>query len=331
MKSGGSPPTHKNPRGLDLTATSLGVFDGTLRPYSPQGSVCSVNMKILFLSVAWVLALGLSMSSASAESGHAMAHDGSEIYFEVHGEGERFLFLGPGTAAPRAMSAGPGQRPLAEVSETLAQAKQAYIDAFGEEYRLIFIEYPGIEPKMYTLTPSAVARDYLAIADAAGATEFAYAGFSWGCVTGLQLALRTDRMTALVCGGYPAMDGVYEDMRKVCRAMSEGPASLYGLEVGFPESGRQFLTYYEGLQSFNDRLVQGALKIPRLNWIGDQDLPTLNGEPLTHMGEVIINNRDELEAAGWDVKILPGRNHLDGGAPDVQVQVIDEWLSKVLP
>lgn len=125
------------------------------------------------------------------------------------------------------------------------------------------------------------------------------------------------------------MDGVYEDMRKVCRAMSEGPASLHGLEMGFPENGRQFLTYYEGLQSFNDRLVQGALKIPRLNWIGDQDVPTLNGEPLTHMGEVIIGNRDELEAAGWDVKILPGRNHLDAAAPDVQIQVIDEWLSKV--
>ena len=280
----------------------------------------------------WALAMTLGMTAgpAMAQSEQALAHDGSPIYFEVHGNGEKFLFLGPGTAVARALPALPGREVMPEVFEALARAKQAYIDALGSKYRLIFIEYPGIEPKLYTLTPAAVARDYLAIADAAGAPEFAYAGFSWGCVTGLQLALRTDRLTALVCGGFPVMDGIYEDMLKTTRTMSEGPASLYGIESDSPENGRQFLTYYEGLQSFDDRSVQGALGIPRLNWIGDQDLPTLNGKPLTHMGKVIIRNRAELEAAGWDVRIIRGKNHLDGAAPDVQVPVIDEWLSEVL-
>jgi len=218
---------------------------------------------------------------------------------------------------------------LSQVTEMMRVAKQAYIDALGEEYRIIFIEYPGIEPKMFTLTPGSVARDYLAIADAAGAETFAYAGFSWGCVTGLQLALRTDRMRALVCGGFPVMDGIYEDMRTTTRTMSEGAASIYGMPAVFaPESGRQFYTYYLGLQSFDDRAIQGALKMPRLSWIGDQDLPTLNGKPLTHMGKVIIDTREELEQAGWDVQIIPGKNHLDGGAPDVQVPVIRNWLRK---
>ena len=287
-------------------------------------------MKYAVQLLAGALTLGLFATPALAEAGRAIAHDGSSIYFEVHGSGDRFLFLGPGTAAPRAIPAAPGQPPLiAEVAETLARYKQAYIDALGAKFQLIFIEYPGNEPKLYTLTPAAVARDYLAIADAAGAAEFAYAGFSWGCVTGLQLALRTDRMTALACGGFPVLDGIYEDMLTTTRAMASGPASLYGLEANSPENGRQFLTYYEGLQSFDDRLIQDALDIPRLNWIGDQDLPTLNGEPLTHMGQLIIRSRGELEAAGWDVKIIPGKNHLDGGAPDVQVAVIDEWLSEV--
>ena len=287
-------------------------------------------MKYAVHLLAGALTLGLFATPALAEAGQAIAHDGSSIYFEVHGSGDRFLFLGPGTAAPRAIPAAPGQPPLiAEVAETLARYKQAYIDALGSKFRLIFIEYPGNEPKLYTLTPAAVASDYLAIADAAGAEEFAYAGFSWGCVTGLQLALRTDRMTALACGGFPVMDGIYEDMLTTTRAMASGPASLYGLEANSPENGRQFLTYYEGLQSFDDRLIQDALDIPRLNWIGDQDLPTLNGEPLTHMGQLIVRSRAELEAAGWDVKIIPGKNHLDGGAPDVQAAVIDEWLSGV--
>ena len=285
---------------------------------------CAVHL------LAGALTLGLLATPALAEAGQAVAHDGSSIYFEVHGSGDRFLFLGPGTAAPRAIPAAPGQPPLiAEVAETLARYKQAYIDALGSKFRLIFIEYPGNEPKLYTLTPAAVARDYLAIADAAGAEEFAYAGFSWGCVTGLQLALRTDRMTALACGGFPVLDGIYEDLLTTTRAMASGPASLYGLEANSPENGRQFLTYYEGLQSFDDRLIQDALDIPRLNWIGDQDLPTLNGKPLTHMGQLIVRSRAELEAAGWDVKIIPGKNHLDGGAPDVQAAVIEEWLSGV--
>ena len=287
-------------------------------------------MKRLIPLSALALTLAVTASPASAEAGQAIAHDGSSIYFEVHGSGNEFLFLGPGTAAPRAMPAAPGQEPpMAEVAEMVAGTKQAYIDTLGSKFRLIFIEYPGSEPKLYTLTPSAVARDYLAIADAAGARKFAYAGFSWGCVTGLQLALRTDRMTALVCGGFPVMDGIYEDMLTTARTMARGPATLYGLESDSPENGRQFLTYYEGLQSFDDRSIQGALDMPRLNWIGDQDLPTLNGKPLTHMGQVIIRNRAELEAAGWDVRIIPGKNHLDGAAPNVQATLIDEWLSKI--
>ena len=281
---------------------------------------------------ALALMFAFTVSPASASAGQAFIHDGSSIYFEVHGSGNRFLFLGPGTAAPRAIPAAPGMPPLmAEVSETYARFKQTYIDTLGSKFRLIFIEYPGNEPKLYTLTPAAVARDYLAIADAAGAREFAYAGFSWGCVTGLQLALRTDRMTALICGGFPVMDGIYDDMLTTTRTMARGPATLYGLETDSPENGRQFQTYYEGLQSFDDRSIQGALAMPRLSWIGDQDLPTLNGKPLTHMGQVIIDTRADLETAGWDVRIIPGKNHLDGGAPDVQAPLIDEWLSEVFP
>ena len=48
-----------------------------------------------------VLMFAVTASPASAEAGQAIAHDGSPIYFEVHGSGDEFLFLGPGTARPR--------------------------------------------------------------------------------------------------------------------------------------------------------------------------------------------------------------------------------------
>ncbi len=277
-----------------------------------------------------LLAMGAVVAPGSAQTHKALAHDGLEIYYEVHGSGDEFLFLGPGTALPRAMGVAPGVKPLEGAATMMEAAKQSYIDGLGEDYRLIFVDYPGPEPKMYTLTPGTVARDYLAIADAAGAETFAYAGFSWGCVTGLQLALRTERLTALVCGGFPVIDGVYEDMLRVTRSMSEKPTSIYGLPaIAALENGRQFYTYYQGLRSFDDRAIQEALSIPRLTWIGDADQPTLDGEKLTHMGEVVVRTKAELETYGWDVLILPGRNHLDAGAPNVQIPVIKQWLAEI--
>ena len=41
-----------------------------------------------------------------------------------------------------------------------------------------------------------------------------------------------------------------------------------------------------------------------------------------------MRNKPELEALGWDVLILPGRNHIDAVVPDVQVPVIKNWLLK---
>lgn len=117
----------------------------------------SNTMKWWLSAIGRILALGI-WAEAAAGSGHAIAHDGSEIYFEVHGSGEKFLFLGLGTAVPRAVSTLPGQEPPLAAMEMSARAKQTYIDGLGSTYRLIFIEYPGIEPKMYTSSARARAR-----------------------------------------------------------------------------------------------------------------------------------------------------------------------------
>ena len=73
-------------------------------------------------------------------------------------------------------------------------------------------------PAPGTLTPDALAADALAIADAAGAGTFAWYGYSWLALTGLQVALRTDRLWALAMGGYPPVDGPYAAMLDVTRA-----------------------------------------------------------------------------------------------------------------
>ena len=88
-------------------------------------------------------------------------------------------------------------------------------------FRVVTADYEGHlvqHPKPTTLTAAAVAADLLAIADAAGADRFAYYGYSWLALAGLQLALRTDRLTALAMGGYPPLGGPYAAMLSVTAA-----------------------------------------------------------------------------------------------------------------
>lgn len=95
------------------------------------------------------------------------------------------------------------------------------IDGLSDRFEVVAFDYEGhlaAHPKPDTLTPMTIAADFLTIADAAGAERFGYYGYSWLALAGLQLALRTDRLSALVMGGYPPLDGPYEEMLAVTTA-----------------------------------------------------------------------------------------------------------------
>ena len=274
-----------------------------------------------------LLMISAAQADSMQQSGYATAHDGAPIYFEVHGKGEKTILLASvPVRVPEVLNDDPATKTMVEIS--MAQ-KNAYIDALGDRYRLILFEYPG-ELKMYTLTPGNVARDYLAIADAAGVDRFGYVGYSFACVAGIQLALRSDRMTALACGGFPPIDGPYADMLKVTRAWYEDPSATFnGIPGGPPEVTRQFVTYYEALGSFNDRAIQGKLTMPRLSWIGAEDQLILNGTGLTHMGHAVEKSREKLEKAGWNILVLPGMDHLEAGSIETALPIVKNWLEQV--
>ena len=69
--------------------------------------------------------------------------------------------------------------------------------------------------------PDHVCADILAVADAAGVDRFAWYGYSWGGVVGLQLAARTNRLSALICGGWPPIGASYRDMASVAQRLAE--------------------------------------------------------------------------------------------------------------
>lgn len=261
-----------------------------------------------------------------SRSGMSLAHDGSEIYYEVHGVGKPFLLIGPNSLTVRAPE-GSDETVVAGIEAV----KQLWIDAFKEDYTLILVDYPGSEPKLYTMTPAAVVRDFLAVADAVGADEFAYYGFSWGAVVGLQIAIRSNRMAAFVAGGFPMMDGPYDGMLKISTTLNGEAGTLYDMPVDAQGDFRPAITFYEALQRFDDRSVQGKLNMPRLNWVGEEDRATLNGELVADLYQQISSNQEDLEEAGWQVQFVPGKSHLDAAAPDTAAPLVKTWLDENWP
>lgn len=110
---------------------------------------------------------------------------------------------------------------------------KGYLDGLTDRYRVIVTDYPPSDDDARAVessfTPDHVCADVLAVADTAGAERFAWFGYSWGGVVGLRLATRTRRLTAMICGGWPAVGAPFARW-PVCRGPS--PSAL-----GNPRSG----------------------------------------------------------------------------------------------
>jgi pimeloyl-ACP methyl ester carboxylesterase len=233
---------------------------------------------------------------------------------------------------------------------------RSLIDGLSDAFQVVAFDYEGHllqVPKPDTLTPANVVGDLLAVADAAGADRFAYYGYSWLALAGLQLAIRSDRVTALAMGGYPPLDGPYEQMLQVTKAThqmavanaasppssttaSHPPAESSGepdwsqVEVGLTEAQtRQFVTLYQALQDFDDRAAQAQLGCPRLCFVGSTDEITYDerwGGVQVSMADPVVRRRAELEALGWQVQVLEGLDHTQAMQAVHVLSILRPWL-----
>jgi pimeloyl-ACP methyl ester carboxylesterase len=148
----------------------------------------------------------------------AQLHDGSLLDVEIHGDGPAVLL----PVNPRPVD-GPQADEMRRWGADPALGR-SLVDGLAGEFRVVAADYEGhvlAVPKPATLTPDNVVNDLLAVADAAGADRFAYYGYSWLALVGLQLAIRTDRLTALAMGGFPPLGGPYAEMLRVTTATHE--------------------------------------------------------------------------------------------------------------
>jgi pimeloyl-ACP methyl ester carboxylesterase len=218
--------------------------------------------------------------------------------------------------------------------------------------RVLAADYEGHlaqHPKPRTLSAATVAADLLAIADAGGVDRFAYYGYSWLALAGLQLALRTDRLTALAMGGFPPLDAPYAAMLTVTRAAHrmavahrDNPAATAraadvtpgdwdSVEVTqTPDQTRQYLGLYESLRDFDERAALDRLTVPRLAFAGDQD--TITYGPAWDNAHVAIadalrRNELELTRRGWTVHLVPDADHLGAMRAATVLPILTPWLT----
>jgi pimeloyl-ACP methyl ester carboxylesterase len=262
---------------------------------------------------------------------------GTTIDVEVYGDGPALLL----PVNPRPMEG--------EQAESVRQwggdpaLGRSLIDGLGG-FRVIAFDYEGhalAHPRPETLTPDEISADLLAIAAASGAERFACYGYSWLALAGLQLALRTDRLTALVMGGYPPLDGPYEEMLAVTRATHALPRTEGGDatpgdwdSVDFTMSTaqtRQFVTLYEALQGFDDHTA--TLACPRLCFAGTEDRIEYGerwGGVTVDIAGPLVRNRATLERDGWTVELLEGLDHMTAMQANAVLPILRPWLGEQL-
>lgn len=260
-------------------------------------------------------------------------HDGSTLEFEVYGDGSTTLLL-PTNPHP---VEGPQAEEMRKYGADPALGR-SLIDGLSDIVRVVAFDYEGNTlrlPKAQTLTPDNIVADFLTVADAAGAESFAYYGYSWLAMIGLQLAVRTKRLSALAMGGFPPLDGPYKEMLQVTAAannVARNPMAEKdewgGLSI---DQTQQFVTLYQALQDFHDRAVQSEITCPRLCFVGTTDEIQYGenwGNLLVSMAEPMMRTRAELESLGWEVHIYDGLDHMQAMQANLVVPLLHTWLAR---
>lgn len=266
------------------------------------------------------------------------------------------------TAPLRVTTLGAGPAVLLPVSTTVIDGEAAErMRAWGADpslghslatgladagFRVIAADYEGHlnqHPKPHTLTADTVAADLLAVADAAGADRFAYYGYSWLALAGLQLAIRTDRLTALAMGGFPPLGGPYGPMLAVTntahRMALAGPEENAGEPVPgdwdsveftqTPDQTQQYVTLYESLQGFDERGALERLSIPRLAFAGADDNITYGPKwdnAYVPIADGLREHRAELVERGWTVELIPDADHMSAMQARNVLPILIPWL-----
>lgn len=244
------------------------------------------------------------------------------VHYELHGQGAPLMIGLPLMASHQAI--------FGEASLALLDG---YLDRLADRYRILLVDYPAIGKSRDILpapmTAERVCDDLLGVASAAGFDHFAYCGYSWGAAAGLQLATRSDRLTALAIGGWPPIDAPYGALlaASLARIGHVEPSSMVVLRSA--EQYVQWSQFYASLDGWPEADAVAAIRCPRLVYFGgDGDLIEA-GHPVP-IASTIRRRRSDLEANGWEVREFPGHGHEVTLQADLVAPVIADFLDRAM-
>ena len=211
-----------------------------------------------------------------------------------------------------------GAGPYLLVGATLPdEVRSTFVEGLLEQYSVVVIEVPTGEARsdvQNVFTADRACAELLRVAETVHADRFAYYGYSWGGTLGLQLADRTDRLTALICGGWPALGAPYPEMAVYTEtnAARDRTESIWA-------------TYYRSIATWNEREAVSRITCPRMAFAGSADIIEADGITVP-IGPLVAAHRDELEEMGWTVELVDGFDHELGRRPEVVVPMLRKFL-----
>jgi len=241
------------------------------------------------------------------------------VYYEIFGnpDGPKLLLGFPMFASYPEIFPG-------EASKTLA----GFLDRLTDRYRVLVVDYPNIGktfvPPPGEMTADRVVGDLLGAATDAGFDRFAWWGYAWGAAVGLQIASRTDRLTALVCGGWSPLGGDYRAMLDAATASLPNPSAGSMRVLRDKAQYAQWVTFYRSVLDWPEARAVARFSCPRMAFAGAES------NAIVHYSETLRQRKAELETMGWYVTEIAGRGHDVGLDPEAVVPPVRSWLDRVL-
>ena len=197
---------------------------------------------------------------------------------------------------------------------------------------MLRVDYPSIggsrDIAPGALTADRVCADLLAVASAAGFDRFAYWGYSWGAAVGLQLAACTDRLTALVLGGWPPLGAPYAGILQATRLKQANPEPSSLKVLRSKDQYRQWETYYASMLNWPEAESVARIACPKMVYFGGNGDLVEAGIPV-RIASIIREQRIALEQQGWTVQEIPGQGHGVCMAPDLVVPPVRGFLDSL--
>ena len=246
----------------------------------------------------------------------------SGVHYEVQGQGQPLLI---------------GLPLMASFTELFGREMQPVLDGYlnrlTDRYRVLRVDYPSIggsrDIAPEDLTADRVCADLLAVASAAGFDRFTYWGYSWGAAVGLQLAARTNRLTALVLGGWPPLGAPYAGILQATQLKQANPEPSSLKVLRSKDQYRQWETYYRSMLDWPEAESVARIACPRMVFFGGEGDLVEAGIPIP-IASIIREHRVQLEAQGWTVYEIAGQGHGVCMVPELVVPPVRSFLDTVL-